>query len=68
MKNGSILREGSPVLAPSSWRSSPAKARGLTSTAPARPFIERSRGDYLRCAGGTGWGVRLIARLGESFA
>ena len=30
-------------------------------------FIDRSRGDYLRVAGGTGWGVRLIAELGESF-
>ena len=31
-------------------------------------FLERSRGDYLRVPGGTGYGVRLIAELAESFA
>ena len=29
-------------------------------------FLERSRGDYLRVRGGTGWGVRLIAELGRT--
>jgi leucyl aminopeptidase len=31
-------------------------------------FLERSRGDYLRVAGGTGWGVRLLTALAESLA
>jgi hypothetical protein len=31
-------------------------------------FLERSRGDYLLQPGGTGYGVRLIAALAESFA
>ena len=31
-------------------------------------FLERSRGDYLRVPGGTGWGVRLIAELGRLVA
>jgi leucyl aminopeptidase len=31
-------------------------------------FLERSRGDYLRVPGGTGYGVRLIAELGRLVA
>jgi leucyl aminopeptidase len=31
-------------------------------------FLGSSRGDSMRVAGGTGWGVRLIAALAESFA
>src|SRR5581483_6410351 len=59
MKNGSTLREASPALA----------AEFLHEFDCAGPaFIDRSRGDYLRVPGGTGWGVRLIAELGESFA
>ena len=48
---------------PSSCASSPAKARGRTSTSPARRSSARSRGDYLTQQGGTGYGVRLIAEL-----
>ena len=31
-------------------------------------FLERSRGDYYRVPGGTGYGVRLIAELAASYA
>ena len=31
-------------------------------------FLERSRGDYYRVPGGTGYGVRLIAELATSLA
>jgi Leucyl aminopeptidase len=31
-------------------------------------FLGRSRGDYYRVAGGTGYGVRLLAELASSFA
>ena len=51
---------------PSSCTSSPATARGATSTWPGLAFLERSRGDYLRVPGGTGYGVRLIAELGRT--
>jgi hypothetical protein len=30
-------------------------------------FLERSRGDYLHQPGGTGYGVRLIVELAQSF-
>jgi leucyl aminopeptidase len=68
MKNASTLREGSPVLA----------AKFLEEFAGAGPwahldmsgpgFLERSRGDYYRVPGGTGYGVRLIAELASAFA
>jgi hypothetical protein len=29
-------------------------------------FLERSRGDHMRVAGGTGYGVRLIAELASA--
>jgi leucyl aminopeptidase len=68
MKNGSTLRQGSPVLA----------AKFLEEFAGDGPwghidmsspgFLERSRGDYYRVPGGTGYGVRLIAELARSLA
>ena len=33
-----------------------------------KPELERSRGDYFRVPGGTGYGVRLIAELGRMLA
>jgi leucyl aminopeptidase len=67
MKNSSTLRQGSPALA----------AKFLEEFAGTGPwahvdmagpgFLERSRGDYYRVPGGTGYGVRLIAELASSF-
>ena len=48
---------------PSSCRSSPARARGPTSTWPAPAFFRWPRPDYLWQKGGTGYGVRLITEL-----
>jgi leucyl aminopeptidase len=68
MKNASTLRQGSPVLA----------AKFLEEFAGDGPwghldmsgpgFLERSRGDYYRVPGGTGYGVRLIVELAASLA
>jgi leucyl aminopeptidase len=68
MKNGSTLRQGSPALA----------AKFLEEFAGAGPwahvdmagpgFLERSRGDYYRVPGGTGYGVRLLAELATGLA
>src|SRR4051794_38955022 len=68
MKNGSDLREGSPILA----------AEFLAEFAGAGPwahfdiagpaFIARKRPDYALDQGGTGYGVRLIVELAQRFA
>jgi leucyl aminopeptidase len=68
MKNGSTLREGSPALAAEFLHEFAGEGPWAHIDCAGPAFIDRSRGDYLRVAGGTGWGVRLIAELGESFA
>ncbi len=68
MKNGSTLREGSPVLAAKFLEEFSGDGPWAHIDCAGPAFIDRSRGDYLRVAGGTGWGVRFIAALGESFA
>jgi leucyl aminopeptidase len=68
MKNGSTLREGSPCLAAEFLHEFSGEGPWAHIDCAGPAFIDRSRGDYLRVAGGTGWGVRLIAELGESFA
>jgi leucyl aminopeptidase len=68
MKNSSTLREGSPILAAEFLHEFAGEGPWAHIDCAGPAFIERSRGDYLRVAGGTGWGVRLIAELGESFA
>jgi leucyl aminopeptidase len=68
MKNGSTLREGSPALAAEFLHEFAGDGPWAHVDCAGPAFLERSRGDYLRVPGGTGWGVRLIAELGESFA
>jgi leucyl aminopeptidase len=68
MKNGSTLREGSPVLAAEFLHEFAGEGPWAHIDMAGPAFLGRSRGDYLRVPGGTGWGVRLIAELGESFA
>ncbi|HUZ14681.1 MAG TPA: leucyl aminopeptidase [Gaiellaceae bacterium] len=68
MKNGSTLREGSPALAAEFLHEFAGDGPWAHIDCAGPAFIDRSRGDYLRVAGGTGWGVRLIAELGESLA
>jgi leucyl aminopeptidase len=63
MKNGSTLRQGSPVLAAKFLQEFAGDGPWAHVDMAGPGFLERSRGDYLRVSGGTGYGVRLIAEL-----
>ena len=65
MKNGSTLRQGSPALAAEFLHEFAGDGPWAHIDMAGPAFLERSRGDYLRVPGGTGWGVRLIAELGR---
>jgi leucyl aminopeptidase len=67
MKNASLLRQGSPVLAAKFLEEFAGDGPWAHIDMAGPGFLERSRGDYLRVPGGTGYGVRLIAELAESF-
>ena len=68
MKNGSTLREGSPVLAAEFLQEFAGDGPWAHVDMAGPGFLSRSRGDYYRVAGGTGYGVRLLAELASSFA
>jgi leucyl aminopeptidase len=68
MKNGSTLREGSPVLAAEFLQEFAGDGAWAHIDMAGPGFLERSRGDYYRVAGGTGYGVRLLAELAAGFA
>jgi leucyl aminopeptidase len=68
MKNSSTLRQGSPVLAAKFLEEFAGDGPWAHVDMAGPGFLERSRGDYYRVAGGTGWGVRLVAELASSFA
>ena len=68
MKNGSTLREGSPVLAAEFLQEFSGEGPWAHVDMAGTGFLSRSRGDYYRVAGGTGYGVRLLAELASSFA
>ena len=63
MKNGSTLRQGSPVLAAKFLEEFAGEGPWAHVDMAGPGFLERSRGDYMRVAGGTGYGVRLIVEL-----
>jgi leucyl aminopeptidase len=65
MKNSSTLRQGSPALAAEFLREFAGDGPWCHIDMAGPGFLERSRGDYLRVPGGTGYGVRLIAELGR---
>jgi leucyl aminopeptidase len=65
MKNGSTLRQAAPALAAEFLHEFAGDGPWAHVDMAGPAFIERSRGDYLRVPGGTGWGVRLIAELGR---
>jgi leucyl aminopeptidase len=65
MKNGSTLRQGSPVLAAEFLQEFAGDGPWAHIDMAGPGFLERSRGDYLHQPGGTGYGVRLIAELGK---
>jgi leucyl aminopeptidase len=68
MKNSSTLRQGSPVLAAKFLEEFAGEGPWAHVDMAGPGFLERSRGDYYRVPGGTGYGVRLIAELAASFA
>jgi leucyl aminopeptidase len=68
MKNGSTLRQGSPVLAAEFLKEFAGDGAWAHIDMAGPGFLERSRGDYLHVPGGTGYGVRLIAELGRMLA
>jgi leucyl aminopeptidase len=68
MKNSSTLRQGSPALAAEFLHEFAGDGPWCHVDMAGPAFLERSRGDYLRVPGGTGWGVRLIAELGRMVA
>ena len=68
MKNGSTLRQGSPALAAEFLHEFAGEGPWMHVDMAGPAFLERSRGDYLRVPGGTGYGVRLIAELGRLVA
>src|SRR3954465_4790578 len=68
LKNTSPLRQGSPALAADFLHEFAGDGPWCHVDMAGPAFLERSRGDYLRVPGGTGWGVRLIAELGRMVA
>jgi leucyl aminopeptidase len=68
MKNASTLRQGSPALAAEFLHEFAGDGPWCHVDMAGLGFLERSRGDYLRVPGGTGYGVRLIAELGRMLA
>ena len=68
MKNGSTLRQGSPVLAAKFLEEFAGDGPWAHVDMAGPGFLERSRGDYLLVPGGTGFGVRLLAELAAEYA
>jgi leucyl aminopeptidase len=68
MKNSSTLRQGSPVLAAKFLEEFAGDGPWAHIDMAGPGFLERSRGDYYRVPGGTGYGVRLIAELASGLA
>ncbi len=68
MKNSSTLRQGSPVLAAKFLEEFAGDGPWAHVDMAGPGFLERSRGDYYRVPGGTGYGVRLVAELASGFA
>ena len=68
MKNGSTLRQGSPALAAEFLHEFAGEGPWAHVDMAGPGFLDRSRGDYLRVPGGTGFGVRLIAELAAGLA
>jgi leucyl aminopeptidase len=68
MKNGSLLRQGGPALAAEFLKEFAGEGPWAHIDMAGPGFLERSRGDYYRVPGGTGYGVRLIAELASGLA
>ncbi|HXH98382.1 MAG TPA: M17 family metallopeptidase, partial [Gaiellaceae bacterium] len=68
LKNGSTLRQAAPALAAEFLKEFAGDGPWAHVDMAGPGFLERSRGDYLRVPGGTGYGVRLIAELARGLA
>jgi leucyl aminopeptidase len=68
MKNGSVLRQAGPALAAEFLKEFAGEGPWAHIDMAGPGFLERSRGDYYRVPGGTGYGVRLIAELASGLA
>ncbi len=68
MKNSSDLREAGAVLAAEFLREFAGEGPWAHLDIAGPAFLDRSRGDYLWQAGGSGYGVRLIAELASRIA
>jgi leucyl aminopeptidase len=66
MKNGSTLRQASPALAAEFLQEFAGDGPWAHVDMAGPGFLERTRGDYMRVPGGTGYGVRLVAELGRT--
>jgi leucyl aminopeptidase len=68
MKNGSELREGSPILAAEFLREFSGDGPWAHFDIAGPAFIRRRRPDYALDQGGTGYGVRLMVELAQRLA
>jgi leucyl aminopeptidase len=68
LKNASLLRQGSPVLAAKFLEEFAGDGPWAHVDMAGPGFLERSRGDYYRVPGGTGYGVRLLVELAATFS
>ena len=68
MKNSSELKQAGAVLAAKFLEEFVGEGPWAHIDMPGPGFLERSRGDYMTKAGGTGYGVRLIVELAQSLA
>jgi leucyl aminopeptidase len=68
LKNSSLRRLGAPVYATSFLAEFAGDGPWAHVDMAGPGLLTWSRGDYLSQVGGTGWGVRLIATLGERLA
>jgi leucyl aminopeptidase len=68
MRNATELREGSPILAAAFLQEFAGDGPWAHVDMAGTGVIARSRGDFLRVPGGTGYGVRLIVELGAELA
>jgi leucyl aminopeptidase len=68
MKNATVLRQASPTLAASFLEEFVGDGPWAHIDLAGPAFFRYDRGDYLHQRGGTGYGVRLIARLAAQLA
>jgi leucyl aminopeptidase len=68
LKNSSELRQAAPALAAAFLEEFAGDGPWAHIDMAGPGFLERSRGDYLHQPGGTGYGVRLIVELAQTFA